>query len=60
MSLGRHVRKSLDKKAKKYNHNILNTVDSFYVLYVLFTGVIDDISEALRVLYNEDWNKLPI
>jgi hypothetical protein len=60
MNLGKHIRKNLEKKAKKINHNIIRTIDCFYVVYILFTGVIDDIQNLVRFLYNEDLSKLPI
>jgi hypothetical protein len=60
LNLGKHIRKNLEKKAKKINHDIARTIDCFYVVYVLFTGVVDDIQELVRLLHNEDLSKLPI
>ena len=60
LSLGKNVRNKLDKKAKKYNHNIYKTIDSFYVLYIFFTGIVDDISNVIKILHKEEWNRLPI
>ena len=37
-----------------------NTVDSFYVLYVLSTGIIDDVKDIMRCLTESDWMKLPL
>ena len=52
LSLGQRLRKQLDRKAKKSNNaNIYKTIDSFYVLYVFSTGVIDDFQALLRVVY---------
>ena len=33
-TMGKGMRKALDRKAKKLNHNILRTIDSFYVVYI--------------------------
>lgn len=37
-----------------------NTVDSFYVLYVLSTGIIDDVKDIMRCLTESDWMRLPL
>jgi hypothetical protein len=38
-----------------------NTIDSFYVLYVLSTGLIDDVKNIQKVMAeNEQWKGLPL
>jgi hypothetical protein len=37
-----------------------NTVDSFYVLYVLSTGIVDDVANLIKFVTEGDWGKLPI
>lgn len=37
-----------------------NTVDSFYVLYVLSTGIVDDVASLIKFVTEGDWGKLPI
>ena len=39
---------------------IKHTVDSFYVLYVLSAGLIDDIDMCLSKIEAESWSSLPI
>lgn len=39
---------------------IKHTVDSFYVLYVLSAGLIDDIDLCLSKVQAESWSSLPI
>lgn len=46
------------KKAEKVP-SVKGTADSFYVLYVLSTGLIDDIEECLKTL-RKDWAHLPL
>lgn len=58
-SLGTHVRKSIARKAKNVPA-MKNTVDSVYVLYVLSSGKIDDVSEVLKTLQERDWPHLPL
>ena len=40
--------------------DIKNTIDSFYVLYVLSTGVIDDIQTLISLVKEENWHRLPL
>lgn len=37
-----------------------NTIDSFYVLYVLSTGIIDDVAILTKFIAENDWHKLPL
>ena len=60
LSLGKQIRKSLVRKAKKQNPNILRTIDSFYVMYVITTGTIDDMGDLLKCLVKEEWRTLPL
>jgi hypothetical protein len=60
LSLGKQIRKSLVRKAKKQNPNILRTIDSFYVMYVFTTGTIDDMGDLLKCLVKEEWRTLPL
>jgi hypothetical protein len=57
-SLGVHNRVRLARKAEKAP-SIKGTADSFYVLYVLSTGLIDDIEECMKTL-KQDWFALPL
>jgi hypothetical protein len=58
-SLGVHQRKRLARRSKDVP-DMKNTVDSFYVLYVLSTGIIDDVKDIMRCLTESDWMKLPL
>ena len=31
-----------------------------YVLYVLSTGIIDDLADCLKILKSDDWKNLPL
>ena len=57
--LGVHQRKRLARRSKDVP-DMKNTVDSFYVLYVLSTGIIDDVKDIMRCLIESDWMKLPL
>lgn len=37
-----------------------NTVDSFYVLYLLSTGIIDDVTALIKLASEGDWARLPL
>jgi len=37
-----------------------NTVDAFYILYVLSSGIIDDMEPCLKILSGDEWKHLPI
>lgn len=37
-----------------------NTVDSFYVLYILSTGIVDDVANLIKFVTENDWGKLPL
>jgi len=37
-----------------------NTVDSVYVLYVLSTGLIDDVAVCIKTLSEPQWKNLPV
>ena len=57
--LGEHQRKRLARRSKDVP-GLKNTVDSFYVLYILSTGIIDDVKDLIRTLTEEGWYKLPL
>lgn len=59
LKLGEHMKKSIIKKAKQVKE-MRNTVDSVYVLYVLSTGIIDDVAKLIKFLNENDWSKLPV
>jgi len=58
-SIGLQVKQRLSRKAA-HNHAIRDTVDSFYVLYVLSTGIIDDVAEVIKTVSQSEWSSLPI
>lgn len=37
-----------------------NTIDSFYVLYVLSTGLCDDLKQLEKLLAEESWKQCPL
>lgn len=39
---------------------IKGTFGSFYVLYVLSTGIIDDVKELVTELQSRDWKRMPL
>jgi hypothetical protein len=39
--IGENIKKRMQRKAQEYAP-IIHTVDSFYVLYVLSSGIVDD------------------
>jgi hypothetical protein len=57
--LGVHVRQSIQKRAQSVV-NMKNTIDSVYVLYVLSTGLIDDVDACLKCFQERDWKHIPI
>lgn len=58
-SIGAHVKAKIQKKAKTMTA-MRNTVDSVYVLYVLTTGLIDDVELCKRTLKENEWDSLPL
>lgn len=57
--LGEHQRKRLIRRSKEVP-DMKNTVDSFYVLYLLSTGIIDDVTALIKLASEGDWAKLPL
>lgn len=57
--LGEGVRKRMARKAQEYAP-IQHTVDCFYVLYVISSGVVDDAKELVKQISKADWNCLPV
>ena len=57
--LGQHQEKRLNKKAQQ-TKAISGTFGSFFVLYVLSTGIIDDIKELVAELQCRDWPRMPL
>ena len=47
--IGQHVKSRISRKAA-HNNAIRDTVDSFYVLYVLSTGIIDDVQDLINTV----------
>jgi len=37
-----------------------NNVEAVYVLYVISSGIIDDIKEVIKTLNEPEWKNLPI
>lgn len=58
-ALGTHCRTSLLKRAKT-TPAIKLSADSFYVLYVLSSGLIMDMQECIKILSTSDWQVLPV
>ena len=57
--LGEHQSKRLKRKAVQ-NQAIRGTFDTFYVLYILSTGIIDDTAELIAELKAKEWRKMPL
>ena len=57
--LGEHQDKRLKRKCLQ-NSAIKGTFDTFYVLYILSTGIIDDVQELVEELKSKDWKKMPL
>lgn len=53
--LGMHVKSQLIKKAKS-RPEVRLTIDAFYVMYVLSSGLIDDLEECLVSFKETDWS----
>jgi len=54
-----HIRSRINRKAQN-DIDMKNTIDSFYVLYVLTYGKIDDIIDCIKTLKATEWKSLPI
>lgn len=39
---------------------IEGTFDTFYVLYILSTGIIDDVQEVINELQAKEWRTMPL
>ena len=57
--LGLNQEKRLKRKAVQ-NSRIKDTFDTFYVLYILSTGIIDDIQELIKELRSKEWRRMPL
>lgn len=53
------VRQRIERKSK-YDKSIKETVDCFYVVYILSTGLIDDLQTTLKFITDNIWANLPI
>jgi len=58
-SLGTHAKLRLKTKHKQ-KPIAQKSADSFYVLYVMTCGLIDDLDECLTIMQESDWGKLPL
>ena len=58
-NLGLHIKHRLNRKAQ-ITPAIKDTIDCFYVLYVLTTGIIDDVSEVVKCFEEKVWSTLPV
>ena len=56
--LGTHVKNRLNRKASN-NPAIRDSCDSFYVMYVMSCGILDDVAECMKTLQLE-WAHLPL
>ena len=57
--IGLHQEKRLKRKAQS-QQKMRGTFDPFYVLYVLSTGIIDDVSEVIEQLAGKEWRRMPL
>jgi hypothetical protein len=57
--LGVHVKTRISRKAQQ-DKSAKNTVDTVYVLYVLSTGLIDDVKLLIQTLRQPEWRFLPL
>ena len=39
---------------------IKGTFDAFYVMYILSTGIIDDVKELIQTISQRDWSAMPL
>jgi hypothetical protein len=58
-SLGESVKRRLIRKGKDTS-NIMQTVDSFYTLYLISSGTVSDKSEVVELLKAPEWSELPL
>ena len=57
--LGDHQEKRLKRKGKD-QPLMRGTVDCFYVMYVLSTGIIDDVQELIKTISQKEWSRMPL
>lgn len=57
--VGEAIKKRMQRRAVDYAP-VLSTVDSFYVLYVLSSGAIDDAKDLVKFISEPDWSALPV
>jgi len=57
--IGENIKKRMQRKAQEYAP-IIHTVDSFYVLYVLSSGIIDDAKDLVKLISRPEWGGLPV
>lgn len=57
--IGESIKKRIARKAQEYAP-IIYTVDSFYILYVLSSGQVDDAQELLKLICKPEWGSLPV
>ena len=58
-SLGESIKRRLIRKGKEVPA-IMQTVDSFYTLYIISSGTIDDKNEIIELLKAPEWSELPL
>ena len=58
-ALGQYINNRLNTKAQTLPL-YRNSMDTFYVVYVLTTGLIDDTKEVLSLLKDQTWKSLPV
>jgi hypothetical protein len=54
-----HVKQSISKRSQNIAA-MKNTIDSMFVLYVLSTGLIDDLQACVKTLGEAVWATLPL
>ena len=57
--LGLHQQKRLRRKAK-HESRIRGTFDTFFVLYILSTGIMDDVQDLIKELQSKEWKSMPL
>ena len=57
--IGESIKKRMNRKASEHAP-IIHTVDSFYVLYILSSGVVDDAKELIKLISRPEWSSLPV
>lgn len=58
--IGESIKKRMQRKSAEEFGPIVNTVDSFYVLYVLSSGIVDDAKAIVNLISDPAWSELPV